>query len=101
MDVPHGSVDDADALDEDVLAAIRLNKVGPKVASIAEDPVANRDATGRHLVEPRTRAGWRIRNGMPGPPVFVAGLAIECAAASDRDVCLFEGIDERRVVHQF
>ena len=36
----------------------------------------------------------------PRPPMPLAGLTVERAAAGDGDVLLLEGVDERRVVHQ-
>src|SRR5262249_34864139 len=42
-------------------------------------------------------ASWPSR---PRPPVLAIGLPIKNALAGDRDVLLFKGIDERRVIHQ-
>src|SRR6185369_4505934 len=76
--------------------------------TFSEDAVAHRNAVFRHLEE-----GVSIRacvghaffpavlwTTIPWPPGFVAALAVECALARDRDVLLFEGVDERRVVEE-
>ena len=40
MDLPHRRVDDRDALDEDVAAAVRLDEVRPQPVALAEDALA-------------------------------------------------------------
>src|SRR5690606_11505327 len=37
----------------------------------------------------------------PGPPILVIRVSIKHAASCNRDIFLFKGIDQWRIVHQF
>ena len=100
MDLPHRRVDDRDAVDEDVAAAIRLDEIGPQPLPFAEHPLAtparrarrNRSAGSARrpvLTSPRDRPA-------PVPPVVRVRLTVERAGAGHRDVRCLEGVDERR-----
>lgn len=73
-----------------------------------ENAIADRDAVFRHLEERisirsllvHTLFPAVLRTTVPRPPVFIVTLAVECAFSSDRDVLLFEGVDERRIVKE-
>ena len=100
-----GELQDGDAVDEDVLAAVWLDEVRPQERPGPEHALRDRHAARAHLEE--ACAGRHLRGfgrqgpgALPGPPVLVARLAVERALAGDRDVALLEGVDERRVVHQ-
>src|SRR5215213_434348 len=76
--------------------------------TLAEDALAHWNAVFRHLEQ---RVSIRallaraffpavLRTTIPWPPVFVVALAVENAFTRDRDILLFEGVDEGRVVEQ-
>src|ERR1044072_2478970 len=76
--------------------------------TFTEDAIAHRNAVFRHLEEGvsiRTCLGHAffpavLRTTIPGPPGFVVALSVENTFARDRDVLLFEGVDEGRVVEE-
>ena len=108
VDLPHRRVEHADAFDQHVRAAVRLDELRAQVVAGAEDAVLDRHAALRH-VEERVAVGILIdvallpaavRAAFPRPPVRAVAVAVDRAAAGDRDVRLLEGVDERREVHQ-
>src|SRR5687767_829115 len=74
--------------------------------TFTEDAFADRHTFFSHLeqcVSIGTLVGHALfpavrRTSIPWPPVLGVALSVECAFARDRDVPLFEGVDERRVV---
>src|ERR1044071_3014382 len=108
VEFPHRRVDDGDALDEHVLAAVGLDELRAEVAAFAEDALADGRAALGQLFE--RLAGLQLvrhallpavsRLTLPEPPVLFVAVAVERALARDGDVLLLEGVDEGRVVHQ-
>src|SRR5262249_2671124 len=48
MNLPHWRTPDADAFDENILAAMRLNEAGTQVVSVAESALIHRRVVGDH-----------------------------------------------------
>src|SRR6476619_6218019 len=74
--------------------------------TLAKDALTHRHALFRHRKQ-RVSIGTLVTHSLfpavrrapvPRPPVFVVTLPVERAFAADRDVPLFKGVDERRVV---
>src|SRR6185503_6784081 len=92
-----------------VLTTVGLNELRSQVVTFPEDSVLDRNTFFRHPEQCRamrtllTHAFFPavLRAPVPWPPVFVVTLAVERAFAGDRDVSLFERVDERRVVEEF
>ena len=109
MNLPHRRTPERHALDQDILAAIRLEEHWPQITSFAEDPFANGRAFGDVVIENSPRFTLiRIAflptaacSSFPWPPMFAVRLAVNDAFTGDGDVPLLEGIDERRITHQF
>ena len=107
VEFPHRRVDDTEAFDQDILAAVRFDELRTEVAAVAEDAFGDGDVFLGLVNEfvPRcflVRVAFlptAVRAAFPRPPVVAIGLAVEGAGAGDRDVLLLEGVDERRVVH--
>src|SRR4029077_4709409 len=80
----------------------------PQIMPIAEDALPYRRALLGHLKKQRAIGrliglAWvpsTLRPPLPRPPVLAICIAVDGPRASDRDVFLFKGIDEGRVVHQ-
>src|ERR1700752_1611666 len=98
MNLPHRRVLNRDAFDQDVLAAIRLNKLWPEIVALAEDAFAHGHAFFRHREECRSIRAlvahaffpavlWPT---VPWPPMLVVALAVKRAFAGDGDVLLLK-----------
>ena len=75
-----------DALDEHVLAAVRLDEVRPEVVPVAEHALGDRHALRRDLDQPRASRRLRVRRDSLAPPFHGhqcvgVRLAVERAAA--------------------
>src|SRR5690348_16097854 len=107
MEFPHRRTPDAHALYQNSLAPMKLDKASSQKGAFAKLAFLDRHIFIEH--SPQALAG-RISVGtaffgsapaLPLPPVSVAGLAIECAFASDGDIDLLECKDQRRIVVAF
>ena len=94
------------ALDQHVLAAVRLDEVRPQVVPVAEDALGDRDARSAHVDQPRRAPAFWSAAARPArcPSTATSGRRRPgrraCPSPGDRDVLGLEGVDERRVVHQ-
>src|SRR5262249_30051450 len=98
MKLPHRRIPERHAFNQNILAAIWLNKVRPQVTTFAKDAFTDGSTFGDHLHQRRSRFA-RVRVARfptaslaprPRPPVFAIGPAIKNALARDRDVLLLE-----------
>src|SRR5262245_55840914 len=95
MYFPHRRIDDGDAFDQDIAAAIRLDELGSQIAA-TKLPLFYRHTFFRQLLQPTavSARAWRsflppvIRPPHPRPPMFVVALAVERALSRYRDVGL-------------
>ena len=108
MQLPHRRISQRHTLDQNVLAAMRLNEVRPQVSTVAKYSLIHRRTVRDHFHQLRARgagaAGALLPTTRlpprPRPPVFATGLPIKHALAGNRDILLLKGIDERRIIHQ-
>src|SRR6185437_5180958 len=106
MDFPHRRVNNPYPLDKDVLTTVGLYETISQVMAVAKHALLYRHTAIAQLAQSgyvspgRWVAAGRC-SARPLPPVIVGRRAIEHATASDRDVLLLKGVNERRVVHTF
>ena len=86
VNLPHRGVDDMNVFDEDILAAIGLNKVGAQVFTLPEDALADRNIA-LAVIQQFAYAGSRRSFAptgpapVPSPPVLIGRRAVECSFA--------------------
>src|SRR6266566_2023993 len=99
MNLPHRRVDDLDALDQDVTAAVGLDKVWSQEVSRTKDALVYRRAALAKVQQlADAGAGGRFaacRALVPGPPVLNRRRTIEHAATRNGDVLLLKSINQR------
>src|SRR4051812_17924583 len=89
---PHRRIDERDAFDEYVAAAVRLDEVRPELMVGAESSVLGGHILFAHLAQRFAIFGT---GRFPVPPCFFSGLAVERTGASDGDVVLVMSVDQR------
>src|SRR5215471_16365318 len=106
MKLPHRRIPERDAFDQDILAAMRLDKIRPQITALTKHAFTYRCAFGDHLLEQSpclSRAGVAcfptasLTTG-PRPPVLAISLTIKHALAGNGHVLLLKRIYERRIV---
>jgi len=109
VDLPHRRPQYGHVGDNHVLAPVGLDEHRAQVVPGAEHALVHRHAVVGHflrelVISVLVRLALmppELGLALPRPPVRVVCLPVECARAGDADVSLLEGVDERRVVHQF
>src|SRR4029453_7886838 len=93
MDFPHRRIDDRQALDQNILAFVRLDELRSQIVAETEHTFGDRHVLVHHLVQMRTRGPLAedlriaavVRIAVPFPEERFA-LSVERALAGDRDV---------------
>src|ERR1051325_1816581 len=107
MNLPHRRTQNVNSLDQDIPTSIEFDKARSQISAFAKLPLLNRHIRINHFPETVPRrllispALPRTSTSLPLPPVFIAGLPIQCAFTRHRDIFLLERINQRRVVVAF
>ena len=95
MNFPHRRAADFHAFDQNVLAALKLDEIGPQEIAFAKPPLFHGHTIVVHFVQPRPGRLLGAFAGalaaFPSQPRGVIRLAIKCAGAAHRHVLLSLG----------
>src|SRR6185369_7380105 len=95
--LPHRGVTNRDPIDQDVLAAVWLNEVRTQTRSFSKDAFTYGSSFRSEIDQPLP--GCCLTRSQV-PPVCVVRLAVQDSSAGDRQISLFKGVNEGRVIHQ-